>query len=147
MASRPPCRGWPWFFAGYDVRRNAARFLFQYDVTGGRYEESDFAATASGTHASTVIKLGYEEDQGRDAAIDLAITAIFQAADEDSATGGPDLVQGIFPTIATITSAGFGRVAEDEVGDRFRGLVERLSLPHGDIEAPPGGGVPGGERR
>ena len=129
------------------MRRNAGR-LFQYDVTGGRYEESDFAATSSGSlHASTVIKLGYEEDQGRDAAIDLAITAIFQAADEDSATGGPDLVRGIFPTIATITSAGFGRVAEDEVGDRFRGLVERLSLPHGDIEAPPGGGVPGGERR
>ena len=129
------------------MRRNASHELFKYDVTGGRYEESDFAATTSGSlHASTVIKLGYEEDQGRDAAIDLAITAIFQAADEDSATGGPDLVQGIFPPsppsppLASV-------VAEDEVGDRFRGLVERLSLPHGDIEAPPGGGVPGGERR
>jgi proteasome beta subunit len=116
-------------FAGFDVRRQMGR-LYQYDVTGGRYEESDFATTGSGSlHAGTVIKLGYLRDLDRGATIDLAIQALFQAADEDSATGGPDLVRGIFPTIATITASGFDRVAEDEVSGRFRSLVDRLSTP------------------
>ena len=116
-------------FAGYDTRRRAGR-LFQYDVTGGRYEESNFATTGSGSlHAGTVIKLGYREGLPREATLDLAISALFNAADEDSATGGPDLVRGIYPTIATITDRGFERVTEDEVEERFRQLVDRLSTP------------------
>jgi proteasome beta subunit len=116
-------------FAGYDTRRRAGR-LFQYDVTGGRYEEAGFATTGSGSlHAGTVIKLGYREDLDRGATLDLAISALFNAADEDSATGGPDLVRGIYPTMATITGDGFVRVEEDEVEERFRNLVERLSTP------------------
>src|SRR3954467_11392093 len=72
-------------FAGYDMRRRAGR-LFQYDVTGGRYEEGDFASTGSGSlHAGTVIKLGYRRDLDRGATLDLVISALFQAADEDSA--------------------------------------------------------------
>src|SRR5688572_26514860 len=67
-------------FAGYDTRRRAGR-LFQYDVTGGRYEESDFATTGSGSlHAGTVMKLGYSKDLDRTATLDLAISALFQAA-------------------------------------------------------------------
>lgn len=116
-------------FAGFDVRRGSGR-LFQYDVTGGRYEESNHAATGSGSlHASTVVKLGYREGLSREEAIDLAISALFQAADEDSATGGPDLVRGIFPTIATITAEGFTRVPDLEVGDRFRRLIADLTVP------------------
>jgi len=116
-------------FAGYDIRRAQGR-LFQYDITGGRYEESNFAATGSGSlHAGTVVKLGYRDGLPREAVLDLAIKALFQAADEDAATGGPDLVRGIFPTIATITSAGFERVDEGEVADRFRALVDELSVP------------------
>ena len=116
-------------FAGYDTRRRSGR-LFQYDVTGGRYEESNFATTGSGSlHAGTVIKLGYRENLPREATLDLAISALFNAADEDSATGGPDLVRGIYPTIATITGNGFERVTEDEVEERFRQLVDRLSTP------------------
>jgi proteasome beta subunit len=118
-------------FAGYDTRRRAGR-LFQYDVTGGRYEESDFATTGSGSlHAGTVMKLGYAKDLDRGATLDLAISALFQAADEDSATGGPDLVRGIFPTMATITGNGFERLEDREVSDRFRALLERLSVPEG----------------
>ena len=118
-------------FAGYDTRRRAGR-LFQYDVTGGRYEEGDFACTGSGSlHAGTVIKIGYERDLDRGATLDLAISALFQAADEDSATGGPDLVRGIYPTMATITAEGFERVAETEVAERFRALVDELSTPEG----------------
>ena len=118
-------------FAGYDVRRQQGR-LFQYDVTGGRYEESNFASTGSGSlHAGTVVKLGYRLDLDRGATIDLVISALFQAADEDSATGGPDLVRGIYPTIATITTTGFERVPEEEIAERFRVLVDRLATPEG----------------
>jgi proteasome beta subunit len=116
-------------FAGYDLRRRAGR-LFQYDVTGGRYEEANFATTGSGSlHAGTVIKLGYRDDLDRGATIDLAISALFNAADEDSATGGPDLVRGIYPTIATIGPDGFTRVEQPEIAERFRALVDRLSTP------------------
>jgi len=116
-------------FAGYDLRRGAGR-LFQYDVTGGRYEETGFATTGSGSlHAGTVIKLGYREGLDRATVIDLAINALFQAADEDSATGGPDLVRGIYPTMATITIDGFTPLTEAEVAEHFRALVDRLSTP------------------
>lgn len=114
-------------FAGYDTHRNTGR-LFEYDITGGRYEETRFASSGSGSlHAGTVIKLGYREGMGREDAIVLAIRSLFEAADEDSATGGPDLVRGIYPVIATITAEGFERVEESEVADKFRDLVDRLT--------------------
>jgi proteasome beta subunit len=123
-------------FAGYDVRRGSGR-LFQYDVTGGRYEERDFASTGSGSlHAGTVVKLGYREGAERGETIDLVIRAIFQAADEDSATGGPDLVRGIYPTVATISAEGFQPVAEDEIAGRFRALLDTLATP--ESSASPG---------
>jgi proteasome beta subunit len=113
-------------FAGYDLARETGR-LFEYDVTGGRYEESDHASTGSGSlHAGTVVKLGWREAMDRDAAVDLALEALFQAADEDSATGGPDLVRGIYPTIATITAEGFVALERDEIAERFRGLLDRM---------------------
>jgi proteasome beta subunit len=114
-------------FAGFDVRRGLGR-LFEYDVTGGRYEESDFAATGSGSlHAGTVIKMGFRPQLDRTDAVELAINSLFQAADEDSATGGPDLVRGIYPQVATITAAGFERLDDTEIADRFRALLDRLS--------------------
>jgi proteasome beta subunit len=122
-------------FAGYDTRRQIGR-LFQYDVTGGRYEEANFATTGSGSlHAGTVVKLGWREGIDRGDTLDLAISALFNAADEDSATGGPDLVRGIFPTMATITDTGFDRVPESEVSARFRALVDRLSTPESTATA------------
>ncbi|HEY3139867.1 MAG TPA: proteasome subunit beta [Acidimicrobiales bacterium] len=118
-------------FAGFDLRRGLGR-LFEYDVTGGRYEESDFAATGSGSlHAGTVIKLGYRDGITTDEAIELAINALFQAADEDSATGGPDLVRGIFPVVATITADGFQRLFDEDVSARFRALLDRMAATQG----------------
>jgi proteasome beta subunit len=136
-------------FAGYDLRRHQGR-LFQYDVTGGRYEETNFASTGSGSlHAGTVVKLGWTDGMTRTDALDLGISALFQAADEDSATGGPDLVRGIYPTMATITAEGFERVPEDEVADRFRQLVDRMSTPESTATVGPaptlGGEAMGGE--
>ena len=119
-------------FAGFDLRREEGR-LFQYDVTGGRYEESDQASTGSGSlHAGTVVKLGWHDAMAREAAIDLAVEALFQAADEDSATGGPDLMRGIYPTVATITDLGFERVDEEEVAERFLALLDRMSVRHAE---------------
>jgi proteasome beta subunit len=122
-------------FAGYDLARDTGR-LFQYDVTGGRYEESNFASTGSGSmHAGTVIKLGFRERMSRQDTLDLAINALFTAADDDSATGGPDIVRGIYPTMATITAAGFDRVPDAEVAERFNALIEVLAAR--EAETPP----------
>jgi proteasome beta subunit len=111
-------------FAGYDLRRGVGR-IFTYDVTGGRYEEADFHATGSGGRdARTTIKLGWQDNMARDAAIELAVQGLYEAAEEDAATGGPDPVRKIYPTVATITVDGFERVAEDEVAERFQSLIE-----------------------
>jgi proteasome beta subunit len=112
-------------FAGYDNRRGVGR-IFTYDVTGGRYEEADFHATGSGGRdARTAVKLGFSDAMGREDAIELAILALYEAADEDSATGGPDVVRGIYPTVATITAQGFQHVEDQEVAERFGNLIER----------------------
>ena len=113
-------------FAGYDHRQEAGR-LFQYDVTGGRYEERDHAATGSGMlHASTVVKLRYREEMSADDAVDVVVEALFQAADEDSATGGPDPIRGIYPVVATITDEGFQRLDDDLVAERTATLLASL---------------------
>lgn len=110
-------------FAGYDLQRGIGR-LFQYDVTGGRYEERDYTATGSGSlHASTVIKMGRQPDMDAEAAISLAVAALFEAADEDSATGGPDLMRGIFPVVADITASGFRRVGDDAIRTLAEAIV------------------------
>ncbi|MDE0893383.1 MAG: proteasome subunit beta [Acidimicrobiales bacterium] len=113
-------------FAGFDPRAGLGR-LFQFDVTGGRYEERDYAAIGSGgLHASTVVKLRHHDGIEADEAIDVAIEAIFQAADEDIATGGPDIVRGIYPVVALITADGFERLDDDDVAARTGSLLERL---------------------
>jgi proteasome beta subunit len=114
-------------FAGFDLRRGVGR-IYTYDPTGGRYEETDFHADGSGGRdARTTIKLGWRADLSRAEGIELAVRALWQAADEDSATGGPDAVRGIYPTVATITTAGFERVAEQEVAERFAAVVAALT--------------------
>ncbi len=114
-------------FAGYDVARGIGR-LFEFDVTGGRYEELHHAATGSGSlHAGTVVKIGYRPEMPAPEAVDLAIRALFEAADDDSATGGPDLIRGIFPIVAIIDADGFRRLGDDEVRARFEAILGQLS--------------------
>lgn len=114
-------------FAGYDRTRETGR-LFEFDVTGGRYEELHHAATGSGSlHAGTVVKINYRPDMDPSDAVDLAIRALFEAADDDSATGGPDLIRGIFPVVATIDADGFARLDDDEIRSRFEALVGSFS--------------------
>jgi proteasome beta subunit len=110
-------------FAGFDTRRRVGR-IYTYDPTGGRYEESDFHADGSGGRdARTTIKLEWRDGMDRNAAIELAVEALYEAADEDSATGGPDAVRGIYPTVATITGEGYQPVAEQEVAERFAAVI------------------------
>ena len=111
-------------FAGFDLRLSAGR-LFQFDVTGGRYEEANFAATGSGSvHATTVIKMGFEDQLNETETVDLAANAIFEAADEDSATGGPDLVRDVYPIIAKITSEGYEPIPTNDISSVFTTIIE-----------------------
>jgi len=113
-------------FAGYDLRRRTGR-IYSYDPTGGRYEETDYHADGSGGRdARTTVKLGWRADLSRSEAIELAVKALWHAADEDSATGGPDALRGIYPTVATITEEGFEAVPETEVAERFAAVVAGL---------------------
>ncbi len=114
-------------FAGFDTRRRIGR-IYTYDATGGRYEETEFHADGSGGRdARTTVKLGWTEGMDRASAIELAVQGLYEAADEDSATGGPDAVRGIYPTVATITGAGYEEVVEAEVSERFAALIQRKS--------------------
>ena len=122
-------------FAGFDLTRRTGR-LFEYDITGGRYEESDYAATGSGSlHAETVVKVGYRREMERDAALDLVVESLFQAADADSATGGADPLRGIYPVVVTITTDGFERVDDAEVGTRYAAIASRFSDNHRETES------------
>lgn len=110
-------------FAGYDERRSRGR-VFSYDATGGKYEEADFQTNGSGgIHARNWIKALWREGMSRDEVVDLALRALFAAADEDTATGGPDVVRHIYPTVAVISAAGFEPVPDDAVAARAEALV------------------------
>jgi len=113
-------------FAGYDLRRANGR-LFTYDVTGGRYEEHDYVATGSGMlHAGTVVKMGWRDSLDRSAAVALACRSLWEAADADSATGGPDLLRGIYPVVATITDDGWQRLADEELVAVFETIASEV---------------------
>jgi proteasome beta subunit len=113
-------------FAGYDLRRRTGR-LWNYDATGGRYEERDFVAIGSGSlHASTVIKVAFRHGLSRDDAINLAFRSLWEAADVDSATGGPDVMRGIYPVVATITEDGWQRLDEADLASRYEMIVQEV---------------------
>lgn len=113
-------------FAGYDTKRETGR-VFSYDITGGRTEETDYSATGSGGRdASAIIKMRWHEAMTRDEVIALAVRALFGAADEDTATGGPDMMRGIYPLLATITADGYEEVADDVVAGSAQALIAEL---------------------
>jgi proteasome beta subunit len=110
-------------FAGYDERRGRGR-VFSFDPTGGKYEEADFQTNGSGgVHAKNWIKAQWREGMTADEAIDLAVRSLFAAADEDTATGGPDLVRRIFPTVAVVETDGFRELPDEDVAQRAESLL------------------------
>ena len=110
-------------FGGFDTSRGEGR-LFRYDVTGGRWEEADFHATGSGSlHARGTLKKRWRPGLDRQAAIRAAVEALYDASQEDVATGGPNVMRGIFPTVRAITAMGIDISSQEEVRAAFEAIV------------------------
>ncbi|HNM96412.1 MAG TPA: proteasome subunit beta [Marmoricola sp.] len=102
-------------FAGFDLDREQGR-IFSYDVTGGRYEETAFHSVGSGSlFARGSLKKLYRDDLDERGCVMAIIQSLYDAADDDSATGGPDLTRRIFPVVNVITADGQRRLADDDV--------------------------------
>jgi len=113
-------------FAGYDLNRKIGR-IFKYDITGGRYEEVDYYATGSGgKDARGTLKKRYRPNMERDEGVKAVLEAIWDAADEDLATGGPDLIRDIYPTVKTISSSGIEDVSDSEIKQVYESLIDAL---------------------
>ncbi len=109
-------------FGGYDQRQGQGRIFF-YDATGGRWEEDDFQTTGSGgLPAKNSLKKRWRAGLARDEAIRVAVEALFDAAEDDSATGGPDLARKSFPNLVTVTTTGAEDVPEHEVAAAVEAL-------------------------
>jgi len=123
-------------FAGFDVNANQGR-IFSYDVTGGRYEEQAFHSVGSGSlFARGSLKKLYREDFSAEECVIAVIQALYDAADDDSATGGPDLTRRIFPVVHIVTVDGGHRVADADVADiADRMLAGRMQRPDGPAAA------------
>ena len=119
-------------FAGYDLAAEQGR-IFSYDLTGGRYEETAFHAVGSGSlFARGSLKKLYRDDLTETDAVTVVVQALYDAADDDSATGGPDLTRRIFPVVHTITSEGGRRLPDAEVADiADRMIAGRMQRPDG----------------
>ncbi len=119
-------------FAGFDLGAGSGR-IFSYDVTGGRYEEHSFHSVGSGSvFARGALKKRYRDGVSEAEAVRLAVEALYDAADDDSATGGPDLTRRIWPIVMTVTDEGLRRLPDDEVGVVVQAVVDdRMSHPGG----------------
>lgn len=130
-------------FAGYDMEVGRGR-IFSYDVTGGRYEETAFFSVGSGSmFAKGSLKKLYREDLDETECVTVTVQALYDAADDDSATGGPDLTRRIFPVVRVVTAEGGRRLDDETVAD----IADRMIA--GRMLRPDGPGAPltaGGER-
>jgi proteasome beta subunit len=119
-------------FAGFDQETAAGR-IFSYDVAGGRYEEHRFHAIGSGSvFARGSLKKLYADGMSANDAILACMQALYDAADDDSATGGPDMTRRIFPVVATVTADGFQRLSGAEAGEYAETVVtSRMRTPDG----------------
>lgn len=119
-------------FVGADRAGGRGR-IFSYDVTGGRYEETDFHAVGSGSvFARGSLKKLYRQGLNADTTVEVLVQALYDAADDDSATGGPDLTRRIFPVVHVITADGQRRLSDTEVGEvADRVVAARLTSPDG----------------
>ena len=115
-------------FAGYDPDaadpERAAR-IYSFDVTGGRYPETYYEAIGSGSvFARSSLKKLWKPAMDRDAIVRVVVEALYDAADDDSATGGPDLTRRIFPVVMLATAEGTSRVTDDELDGVVRQLLD-----------------------
>jgi proteasome beta subunit len=112
-------------FAGFDHRQQTGR-IFKYDVAGGRYEETDYHATGSGgKDAKTTIKQYFKPGLNEQEALSLALEALFNAAEEDVATGAPDPARGIFPTVKIVTAQGISDVVPTRIEPVYAAFLDK----------------------
>ena len=119
-------------FAGFDLISEQGR-IFSYDVTGGRYEETAFHSVGSGSvFARGSLKKLYRDDFDQEQCVTSTVQALYDAADDDSATGGPDLTRRIFPVVSVITADGHTRMSQDQVAEiADRVIAGRMQRPDG----------------
>ena len=119
---------------GYDLDSGAGR-IFSYDPAGGPSEEHRFYSIGSGSvFAQGALKKLYTDDMPASEAVLCCLQALYDAADDDSATGGPDVARRIFPVVTTVTGDGFRRLPEAEVAEVAQRVVaERMDSPDGPI--------------
>ena len=119
-------------FAGFDLVSDHGR-IFSYDVTGGRYEETAFHSVGSGSvFARGSLKKLYREDLDETQCVTAVVQALYDAADDDSATGGPDMARRIFPVVSVITRNGHVRLSQQQVAAVADEVVAaRLQRPDG----------------
>jgi proteasome beta subunit len=111
-------------FCGFEPADDRAR-LYSFDVVGGRYEEIDYAATGSGGRdAHMYLRSSFQPDLAEEDAVRLAIAALVVAAEEDSATGGPDLRRDIYPNVVVVDGNGYREIEEDLVAETSRSVME-----------------------
>jgi proteasome beta subunit len=118
--------------AGYDEETNHGR-IFSFDVAGGKYEEQRFATIGSGSvFARGALKKLYRDGMGVEDVVLALMEALYDAADDDSATGGPDMSRRIYPVVATVTADGYDRLTDEQAG-RYAEIVvsERMRQPDG----------------
>ena len=125
--------------AGYDEEAELGRIL-TYTADGGKYEEQRFASIGSGSvFARGALKKLYRDDMAVEDAVFACMQALYDAADDDSATGGPDVSRRIFPVVATVTADGFARLSDEEAARYALAVVsERMQLPDGPTAEPAG---------
>lgn len=110
-------------YVGYDLKRAEGR-IFKYDLAGGRYEESDYHAIGSGgKDARNTMREYFQKNLSEPDALKLALTALYNAADDDVGTGGPDLVRGIYPTAKFVTAQGIADVADDRIRSVYDSMI------------------------
>ena len=119
-------------FAGYDEDTGQGR-IYSYDVAGGPYEEFRFHSIGSGSlFARGSLKKLYRDGQSSREVVRACVQALYDAADDDSATGGPDLTRQIFPIVAVVDADGFSRLSDAEAAEVARSVVdERMQSPDG----------------
>lgn len=127
-------------FAGFDLDRGYGR-IYSYDVTGGRYEEHSFHAVGSGSmFARGSLKKLYRADMDEAAAVTACVEALYDAADDDSATGGPDLYRAIYPIVAVVDIDGVRKLDEATMARVVERVVRaRSQAPDGPVAQLPAG--------
>jgi len=107
--------------------------IFSYDVTGGRYEEHGYHGIGSGSlFAKGALKKMWRPQATRDEVVRMVVDSLYDAADEDSATGGPDMTRRLYPVVMTATADGVVRLTDDEVAVVAEAvLASRMQNPGG----------------